>query len=116
MAITTDKEVVLTALRLLESEIDKRQEIIDKLRLAAKVLRNNAVGSYEETMTKQEVMKLLDVSHTSIRRYLDGMVPSWKPPFPRPCGRRGRELLFKTVEITQWTDAIVGKAASRKQA
>jgi predicted DNA-binding transcriptional regulator AlpA len=105
--LSHNQDKVSNAIRLLKGEIDTRKEVIVALQEALDALLLEATGSASEEMTKEEVLIYLDVSSTSLGRYMSGRVPGCKPDFPLPISSVGRSHRWRRADIYEWKTAYL---------
>jgi len=63
-----------------------------------------ADATWDEYIDSREVIRILNVSITSLNRYRAGEIPSHKPPFPTPARSKGRSSYWLRHTIIAWRD------------
>lgn len=104
---TPDHQATITkAIVLLDKEIDQQRELLEALVAARDVLQLHALPiDSSRRMTRIEVRDYLEVSNSSLERYIRGLVPKGKPVFPQPVGKIGHKTLWKRSDVMGWKNA-----------
>lgn len=103
----THQEATITkAIKMLDVEISHQRDLLEALEAARDVLQLHVLpidGS--PRMTRQEVLEYLEISNSSLDRYIRGYNPKGKPPFPLQVGKIGHKALFRRADIMAWKEA-----------
>lgn len=105
---------ITKAITLLDEEIDRHRMLLEALVAARDVLQLHALPiDSSPRMTRIEVREYLEISNTSLQRYIQGSVPKRKPVFPLPVGKIGHKVLWKRSDIIEWKNTYDRTATGR---
>jgi predicted DNA-binding transcriptional regulator AlpA len=106
MDTPSHQEATLTrTINLLDAEIAQQREVLELLLQAREVLQTRVVPvDNSPRMTRAEVLEYLEISNSSLDRYIRGHIPKGKPTFPHPVGKIGHKALFKRADIVTWKE------------